>query len=157
MSDIMHTLIHFYEDENNLSSFIDIIDGHTRLSLRVIDWFVTNYAKQNETYFLKDNMPYYIHKNYKQQLKLYSKKQFDPFCRRERIDFLIDNDKYIETTIGQLNFFRWAISSGVISFLTKEIHKVEQEMNKNSKKIRRRTPMLSIIEKNNVSIYMSFD
>ena len=62
--------------------------------------------------------------DYKNQLKAYSKKQFDPFCRRERIIINIsdlswkifddkdDNkckDNELITTVGQLNFFKWFI------------------------------------------------
>ena len=40
---------------------------------------------------------------YKSQLKSFSKKKFDPFCRRNRIMFDC-NGVEIETTVGQLNF-----------------------------------------------------
>ena len=33
-----------------------------------------------------------IHNNYKGQLKAYSKKNFDPFCRRNRIRFYYDDE-----------------------------------------------------------------
>ena len=42
--------------------------------------------------------------SYKSQLKAYSKKRFDPFCRRDRILFKMDSMHSVETTIGQLNF-----------------------------------------------------
>ena len=70
--------------------------------------------------------------NYKSQLKAYTKKQFDPFCRRERINFFYDTEdsnKYIETTVGQLNFFRWAIKNQVLSYITKNLNTIEHDMN----------------------------
>jgi hypothetical protein len=50
-------------------------------------------------------------------LKSFSKKQFDPFRRNVRIDFEYEPGKTIETTVAQLNFFRWAISNKVIDYI----------------------------------------
>jgi hypothetical protein len=66
--------------------------------------------------------------NYKSQLKAYSKKQFDPFCRRERIEFSIGKKKII-TTIGQLNFFKWAIDNLIIEYINDNLINIENDMN----------------------------
>jgi hypothetical protein len=113
--------------------------------LRSIDWFITNYSKKNNTYYLVYNdklgnpsfseidNKYRVNMNvfhsYKSQLKAYSKKKFDPFCRRDRLLFEIDKEHSVETTIGQLNFFKWAISNLILDYI--EIHKdeIEQDMN----------------------------
>jgi hypothetical protein len=68
--------------------------------------------------------------SYKSQLKAYSKRKFDPFCRRDRILFEIDEDHSVETTIGQLNFFKWAISNMIVDYI--ELHKDEIEYDMNS-------------------------
>ena len=57
-----------------------------------------------------------VHTSYKQQLKSYQKKHFDPFSRGCRIPYFI-NDTCIITTIGQLNFFKWAIENSVIDYI----------------------------------------
>ena len=75
-----------------------------------------------------------VHLNYKNQLKAYSKKQFDPFCRRNRIQFDLNNDKFLITTVGQLNFFRWAIDTNVIDYIKQNIEDIELDMNDNIKK-----------------------
>ena len=72
--------------------------------------------------------------NYKAQLKSYSKKQFDPFCRRNRINFYFNEDEFITTTVGQLNFFRWALQNNVIDYITKNYKDIETDMNINTKK-----------------------
>lgn len=50
---------------------------------------------------------------------------FDPFCRWKRIKF---HD--IETTVGQLNFFEWAISDDVLEYLEKNREEVHSDMEK---------------------------
>ena len=70
-----------------------------------------------------------VHNNYKGQLKAYSKKNFDPFCRRNRIRFYYDDNKYFITTVGQLNFFKWALENNIINYIQKHIKDVENDMN----------------------------
>jgi hypothetical protein len=71
-----------------------------------------------------------VHFHYKRELKAYSKRLFDPFCRRERISFQIRGQAPIEeTTVGQLNFFRWAIEKGVINYILEHVADVEKDMN----------------------------
>ena len=74
-----------------------------------MDWFVTNYSKKHNICYLtknNKNINFIVYLDYKNQLKAYSKKQFDPFCRRERISFNDINNNEIITTVGQLNFFQ---------------------------------------------------
>jgi len=66
--------------------------------------------------------------NYRSQLKAFKKVLFDPFRRRDRINFQYDKNKVINTTIGQLNFFRWAIENDVIKQLNNNIDEVEKNM-----------------------------
>jgi hypothetical protein len=77
------------------------------MSLRLIDWFVTNYAKKYNISYIVKKQKFFVYNEYKNQLKAYSKKLFDPFCRRERILFQVADITPFETTVGKLNFFRW--------------------------------------------------
>ena len=69
--------------------------------------------------------PFIVFFRYKSQLSGFQKKFFDPFCRRSRINFYFndDIDNPIVTTVGQLNFFKWAIENHIISFLSPIFHK----------------------------------
>ena len=178
---LMSSLQEFYKDNNNLKIILDILQSRSKISLRIIDWFVTNYSKKKNTNFelniFKNNTmikkQFNVYIDYKLQLKGYSKKQFDPFCRRERINFYYNDENYIITTVGQLNFFRWALSNEVIKNIEKNISKIETDMNnsykavysipnKNSKITRRKRHELSIsatrsITKHNVKITVAFD
>ena len=146
---LMNKIIEFYQNKDNLNTLTSIINGDSYLSLRVIDFFVTNYAREREIIYkipkksdsnkTENFMVYY---SYKSQLKAYSKKRFDPFCRRERILFFIDkyngtvNDP-IRTTVGQLNFFRWAIKNNILDYIYKNYDSIETDINKFSKKTKK--------------------
>ena len=74
-----------------------------------------------------------MYSNYRSQLKAFKKIKFDPFRRRERIDFYYDEDNYVETTIGQLNFFRWFVENDLLGYVKKHYEDIEQDMNCNHK------------------------
>jgi hypothetical protein len=119
-----------------------IINGESNISLRIVDWFVTNYAKKNFTvYELRENNRFKVYHDYKLKLKAYSKKNFDPFCRWERITIPYDNDNYMETTIGQLNFFKWAIESKIVDYIHNHYQEIESDMNTRNSTSKRLTPI----------------
>ncbi len=135
----------FFTNSFYLNKLIEILKGES-ISLRLVDWFVTNYCKKyNIIYNLNDyktdqpivtttELPSFdnfiiVHSNYKGQLKAYSKRNFDPFCRRNRIRFYYDDNKYFITTVGQLNFFKWALEHGIINYITKHLKEIDEDMN----------------------------
>jgi hypothetical protein len=121
---VLYRLERFYANSQNLEKVKSILNGTSQLSLRLIDWFVTNYAKKyNVAYLTKNQKHVIVYLSYKSHLKAYSKKMFDPFCRWKRIRF---HD--FETTVGQLNFFEWAISDDVLEYLEKHHSEVHSDM-----------------------------
>jgi hypothetical protein len=62
-----------------------------------------------------------VYKSYKGQLDAYNKQYFDTNCRRERIQFSIKDYEPFITTIGKLNFFRWALETKLLDYI--EAHK----------------------------------
>ena len=172
---LMQSLSKFFSKDDNINNLVDITSGKSGISLRVLDWFVTNYAKKNGTSYIlefKKKKNFIVHLDYKSQLKAYSKKQFDPFCRRERISFIDNQDREITTTVGQLNFFRWAIENKIIEHIQNNLKEIETDMTSSLKKVygkknkdtktRRKRQELSIsatksIKKYDVSIVVKFD
>jgi len=178
---LMSSLQKFYLKKDNIAKIKKILYGKSKISLRIIDWFVTNFSKKkNINYIITDyndnfnkKTQFIVYIDYKLQLKGYSKKQFDPFCRRERINFYFEEDEYIETTVGQLNFFRWAISNKIIDYIEKNLKEIETDMNQSMKNVykipsakktkdRKKRNTLSVsatrtVNKHNVKIVVSFD
>ena len=141
---LLNSLLEFYDNgENNLNTMIKIINGESNISLRIIDWFVTNYAKKYYTiYEIDNNKRFKVYNDYKLKLKAYSKRRFDPFCRWERIIIPYDKDKNMETTIGQLNFFRWAIENKILNYILENYSKIEADMNNNNSTSRKKKDTL---------------
>jgi hypothetical protein len=127
----------FYQDRGNLQKMIRIINGESNISLRIVDWFVTNYAKKYYTVYSltvpygdrEDVVRFKVYNEYKLKLKAYAKRRFDPFCRWDRISIPYDDEKYMETTIGQLNFFKWAIENRIMEYIESHYEEIETDMN----------------------------
>jgi len=117
----------FYNQRNDLKQLIPILQGEGDISLRLIDWFVTNYAKKYHVSYTLNNQDFVVYLNYKSQLKAYSKKLFDPFCRRERILFQCGSYEPFETTVGQLNFFRWAFEKDILPYMRTHLQDIIRE------------------------------
>ena len=156
---LLDSLMEYYS--NNINILTNIFTQKNTLSLRILDWLVTNYSKKNNIiYTIRDkcgnNINFNIYLEYKNQLKAYSKKYFDPFCRRDRIVIntenltwsLYDDSKKsykneIVTTVGQLNFFKWLIENNVLNYAIENIIAIDKDMgetlknNKNKEKKRK--------------------
>jgi hypothetical protein len=183
---LLNSLSRFYEKDNNMKILNNILNVDN-VSLRLIDWFTTNYSKKyNIIYhiFKKDDKmktikgdnnellyQFNVYNSYKSQLKAYSKKKFDPFCRRERINFKCNNAS-ITTTIGQLNFFKWVITNNIMEYITDNIDTIDNDMNislksikknhsktSNNRKIRQELSKSALrgLNKNKFKVSLSFD
>lgn len=127
---LLNNLMEFYKKEDNLNNMLKIITGESKISLRIVDWFATNYAKKYYTLYIIDNeRRFKVYVDYKLKLKAYSKKRFDPFCRWDRISIPYKDGTFIETTIGQLNFFKWTLENKVIQYIDENYDTIEKDMN----------------------------
>lgn len=185
---LLSSLTNFYNKNEKYKLILkDIIDGKHPLSLRVIDWLVTHYSKNNNIYFWIEKNPsnneikiyedfpseifncetlkkIHLYLDYRAQLKSYTKFNFDSFRRHDRITFIIDEEKQIsiETTIGQLNFFRWAFSNKIIEYALKHHDDIYENMTKksykkNSTDIQKRNTLLPKQDIINTKCYIRFD
>lgn len=186
MSDLLlKSLRKFYANEYNFYQLYKVINTNSSISLRLVDWFVTNYSKKYNIIYLLDKekneitcdvsgnsvIQINVFQAYKSQLKAFSKKRFDPFCRRERLDFVC-NEKLFNTTIGQLNFFKWAIANRVIDYIEMNKEIIEDDMNtslkvtketgkknKNGRKSRQELSKSALrgLNRNKLSVCIRFD
>lgn len=172
---LLHNLMEFYKQDNNLETMLNIINGESKTSLRIIDWFATNYAKKNFTIYNIDAKRFKVYTDYKLKLKAYSKRRFDPFCRWDRITIPYEGNVSIQTTLGQLNFFKWALENRVIKYIEENYQDIEEDMNsrnstskskqhnmEKTNKTRKKREELSIsatksIKKEEVEIVVKFD
>lgn len=133
---LMMSLSRFYHEDQNMKAVLPYMNNTACISLRMIDWFVTNYSKKyaivisraaNVSDSVVDFFNVYV--NYRAQLKAYSKQQFDPFRRRDRILLQYDDGtKHVQTTVGQLNFFRWLLQNNILEYITLNASTIELDM-----------------------------
>ncbi len=170
---LLSSLSNFYNKNEEYKYVLKaIIEGKHNLSLRMIDWLVTIYAKNNNIIYwisLDNNMIYYdlpneninkfkkvnLYLDYRAQLKSFKKINFDSFRRHDRITFIIEPIKEvsIETTLGQLNFFKWAFSNRIINYALENQKIIYENMSKNNYKKNKIIPCQDIL---NTKCYVSF-
>ena len=127
---VIASLQRFYASQPEIDKVLTYLNGEAPLSLRIIDWFVTKYSRKSFVRYPLNGQEFLVYLSYKGQLKAYSKQYFDPNCRRERIMFTIPNHEPFMTTIGKLNFFRWALESNILEYM--EAHEEEIRTGYNS-------------------------
>ena len=137
----------FSSKRKYLDAMIDIINGQSKISIRDLDWFVANYSKKKNTFYKtrsdgKESI-FYVNIEYKRQLAAFSKAHFDPFCRKRKIIYnYVDtngaNKIRFKTSIGQLNFFEWAIRNKIIKYVEIHLAEIEKDMREITKKNKER-------------------
>ena len=160
---LLDKLLLYYNENNNMFELIKILNGDYNISLRLIDWFVTNYSKNKSIIYKIDNKNFNVYQNYKLMGKSFKKKKFDPFCRGDRI--MLSHENYsFETTVGQLNFFKWLISNQIFNYILENKNFLENEMSnniKNSKDSKNNNKLnVNTVKKvynENVELIVSFD
>lgn len=164
---LLSSLNNFYNKNSNFKLLLkSIINGNHKLSLRLIDWLITHYSKNKNIFYWIDinnnNDIYYqlpnidnnnikkinIYNDYRAQLKSYSKLNFDTFRRHERISFYIDNNEFIETTVGQLNFFRWVFNNNIINYVLDNYDIIYNSMINSNKNTIKNNTFQEIIKSN---------
>jgi hypothetical protein len=128
---LLNKLLLFYKNTEYFDKMISIINGTSKISLRIVDWFVTNYSKKNYCVIenAETNERFKVYNDYKLKLKAYSKKKFDPFCRWDRINVPYKDTMCVQTTLGQLNFFKWTIENKILEYIENNYSTIENDMN----------------------------
>ena len=116
---LLNSIDTFYELPKNREILENILNKTGGISLRNLEWFITNYSKRtNLSYKTGDGKIFSVHCAYKSSLDGYSKKLFDPFCRSTKIGYTIPGTNHeIHTTVAQLNFIRWCIKNKIIEYI----------------------------------------
>lgn len=155
---MLDSLIQFYKQGSNLKKLVDIIVVKKyRLPISLFDWFVTTYAKENIVYYTIKRPDgaeeiFKPHDSYENQLRSFSKKNFDPFCRggdKSNIQLQYtdtENGEIIqfETSIRQMKFFRWAIENLLVDYIYQHRENLIDLMHKSkSQKIKKQSHVVT--------------
>lgn len=128
----------FFSSKNKyMKEMLDIINRNSDISIRILEYFVTNYSKKNNiAYKIRNNgviSLFNVYIEYNNQLNAYSKKYLDAFCRKKKIiySYYCKEDKStinFKSSIGQLNFFHWAIRNRIIKYVKMHLTEIENDM-----------------------------
>lgn len=135
----LQKIIEYFDEDKLRHLLIPIITKSNGLSLRALDWLVTNYSKKTPIVYnvTPPNCPEVIinvYRSYKTWLWNHKRKNFDPFRRGQRIYFDLDGQTY-ESTVGQLNFFYWASRYGVLNYARVHIDEIEKDQAQTTKQV----------------------
>ena len=124
----------FNDNPSHVEMFLSIVKRKNGMSLRVIDWLVTNFSKTHSITINTHGIPRDLYRDYHKNLSSLNKCNFDPFCRRQKLQIILFGKEERSTTVGQLTFFRWFCKNNVMSFLAKNKSLVESHMKSSEKK-----------------------
>jgi hypothetical protein len=131
---LLHSVLGWFnEDKDRVQQFSDIVKHKNGLSLRIIDWLITNFSKNISVSIKTDGLPVDLYRDYHKNLSAHNKKNFDPFARRRRICIVLFGLEQRFSTIGQLNFFRWFISKNLRDFVIEKKSIIEKHMRESEK------------------------
>lgn len=117
----------FNQHPDELGYFMKTLRRQTGVSLRVLDYFITNYSRRHRMTVMYHGLPLDLNNDYKRHLLIHTKRLFDAFARRSRIQLRFDTEQ-LSTTVGQLNFFRWLLERNVQTVLLGMKEEVENDM-----------------------------
>lgn len=121
-----------------------IINQESDISLRLIDWTLTNYTKKYGILIRKTNGEVIdIYESYKACLDSYPKNElFDVFKRGSCIRFYYtDNeDDYIITSVKQLNIFRWILRHEILTYIEQNREKINNDHRESLRRSKKNKP-----------------
>ena len=120
----------YFDEATLLRLLVPVATATFDVSLRLLDYCCTNYAKKTRVVICEDGFAMHLFSFYKDWLRHYRRRCFDPFRRRERICFLspLGDGEWLDSTVAQLNFLRWADIYKVIAYVRRNLQAIEQDM-----------------------------
>lgn len=166
--DLMIEITKYYDNKKHIEELLKYLGSDRLISMRMIEFFVSVYCDENSViYSLKNSDKTIEHFNvglrYRSAIGNYNKDYFDPFCRKQKITYIYklddDNYKQIHTSIGQLNFFKWAFIYRVLKYMKNNYEYIEKEKKQYDKenKIKRSQKSETKQEQNKEKLEPDFD
>lgn len=113
---------YFQKNKNNYFQLINILQNKNKISINFINWFIAVYCNNN-IIFINDKL---ISSSFKTANKYYSKKYFNPLKKGDNIKIMLNNAE-LESSVCQLNFFKWAYTNNIIEYIEKNYLELYKE------------------------------
>jgi hypothetical protein len=131
---LMESVDKFFENKEYFQLMYDIITHNDKdgISLRLLEFMFTKFSKRYEIVIIVNSFPVRLYDIYNQGLQMYGKAHYDCFKRHQRVVFH-KHGQELETTIGQMTFFRHIIPTGSLDFARMYLAELKAEMASYSK------------------------
>lgn len=113
------------ENPEIFATIVQVIEGKHRVSKRILEHLVTNFAKNRHLILVHHGEPYDVYQHY--QLNR-AKKMMDTSRRGPRILFPFQG-REVETTFEQLEGMRWYMSTPIFQYAEKEYDMIKKHLN----------------------------
>lgn len=157
-------LLPFWTEDRIRSIFLPIVNDCNPVSLRMLDWLCTNFAKRRSVvcvrkYPQNNNVEFVdICQRYKQECAEHRRAGFDPFARahgKNADDWILLCDidgQTFRTTVAQLNFLQWAEENEVLRYAKDHRSEIAAEMRENQAERRRNLIYMSKRKSNPIEL-----
>ena len=134
--------------KETLEEIVPILERKSYMSLRLIEYFVMKYSRRHHSCAMVEQNGVrrfsFFYAEYKSFLLSYPKKLFDPFRRNDNSLALDFNGRQVQTSIGQLNFFKWAVHHGVLDYIREHLQHIQDEMKRDRNMKKKKDSVTSI-------------
>ena len=123
-------------DYTKILKMVAIIENENIISLRMLNWFAMKHSATMQPLEITNDEDskvelFDVKISYRARLNTHSKKYFDPFRRGRKFDYhydKTDKNKMVETTICQLNFFRWLLMHDLLDYVEEHFNELKNKM-----------------------------
>lgn len=135
----------------------DILEHKKPCSLRIIEWFVSSYAREKRVIYNLNGIPFNVYSSYKdEQMSSYNKKLFDMYRRMPTFNLKVE-DRVITTTVAQLNFFNWLMKNKILDYIVNNIDSIKKDLENNKKKKVLKKKFFDDVNISRINITINFD
>jgi hypothetical protein len=118
----------FNSDESRTTQLHDILSKRSGVSLRLVDWLVTNASKTSTIVVYNKGIPVDAFVDYRRRLSSHTKRNFDAFARRKRITLTFFGNIRRQSSLAQLNFFKYIIDRNLFEYCKSHRDEIEAHM-----------------------------
>ena len=124
MDALESSITNFFADEANFSLLKNMV-SNKNMQPRLIDYYVTQYSKNNPEFYVTKESVEDVYTSYKLQLKGYHKKRFCLFCKKNHISLKCGSSMLV-MPLAKVNVYKWLISNNIPALL-EEKHTIIQK------------------------------
>ena len=124
--DVLQTsIINFFADEVNFQTLKNLL-SNKNIQPRLIDYYVTQYSKNNPEFFVTTESVNDVYNSYKLLLKGYHKKHFNLFDKRNLITIKCGSSMLV-LPLAKVNVYKWLISNNITNLLEEKYAVVQKK------------------------------